>query len=191
MENNDKLYDNTSTSNNEEKPNWYVLHTISGYENVAKQNLELTIEKLGLQNRIFKIIIPMEEKVVEKKGKRVIVAEKLMPSYMFIKMIYGDDIWHSITRTRGVTGFVGPKGRPLALTEEEIRNSKLEEPEDLTIYEGDVVKIIDGVLKDSIGKVKSIDLESKKCTVEVQMVNEDYNYEIDMDKLEKHKVTNY
>ena len=108
------------------EPKWYVLHTYSGYENVAKENLETMTVKYGLQNRIFDIVIPMEDVIEEKNGKKKLVSRKVMPCYLLVKMIYGDDMWHNITRTRGITGFVGPKGRPLALTEEEIRKMRLE-----------------------------------------------------------------
>ena len=96
-----------------EEAKWYVLHTFSGYENVAKENLETVIEKYNLKDRIFDVIIPMEDVIEEKNGKKKLIQRKIMPCYLLVKMIYGDDIWHNITRTRGITGFVGPKGRPL------------------------------------------------------------------------------
>jgi transcriptional antiterminator NusG len=171
------------------EPKWYVLHTISGYENVAKQNLQLTIDKFELQNRIFKIIIPVEEHLEEKKGKKVIVTEKLMPTYIFVKMIYGDDLWHLITRTRGITGFVGPKGRPMALSEEEIRNSKLEEKEiDPTINVGDIVEVVDGALNGSFGKVEWVDTANEKCSVLVEMLGEEHSIEMDLNNLKKTNV---
>ena len=98
---------------NMENAKWYVLHTYSGYENVAKENLEQMALNYGLTNRIFDIVIPMEDVIEEKKGKKTLVQRKVMPGYLLVKMIYGDDIWHNVTRTRGITGFTGPKGRPL------------------------------------------------------------------------------
>ena len=105
---------------------WYVLHTFSNYEAVAKDNLEKVVKKEGLEGRIFEIFIPQEDIVVEKRGAKVLVPNKTMPSYLFVKMIYGDDIWHTVTRTNGITGFVGPKGRPLPLSEKEVNDMKLE-----------------------------------------------------------------
>ena len=165
---------------------WYVLHTISGYENVAKQNLELTIEKFNLQNRIFDIVIPIEERVEEKKGKKVIVQEKLMPTYLFVKMIYGDDIWHAITRTRGITGFVGPKGRPLPLTEEEIQKSRLEKVQiDESLAPNDRVEILDGALNTHIGVVQSVDFETEKCVVLVEMFGRQTPIDLNLDQVRK------
>lgn len=182
----DELYDAADIKQDLGEPKWYVLHTISGYENVAKQNLELTIEKFNLQNRIFDIVIPVEEKIVEKKNKKVIVQEKLMPTYLFVKMIYGDDIWHAITRTRGITGFVGPKGRPLPLTSEEIEKSKLEEREaDLTIQVGDKVEILDGALVSNIGTVESVDIDTKKCKVLVELFDIENSIELNLNQLRK------
>jgi transcriptional antiterminator NusG len=165
---------------------WYVLHTISGYENVAKQNLQLTVEKFNLQDRIFKIVIPVEEKLEEKKGKQVIVTEKLMPTYIFVKMIYGDDLWHMITRTRGITGFVGPKGRPLALTAQEIANSKLEDRViDPTICRDDTVQIVSGILEGRFGRVEWVDTENERCGVVVEEFGVDNSLEMDLNNLRK------
>ena len=126
-----------------EEAKWYVLHTFSGYENVAKENLETVRDKFNLENRIFDIIIPMEEVMEEKNGKKKLVRRKVMPCYLIVKMIYGDDIWHNITRTRGITGFVGHKGRPLALTEDEVRKLHLENVKvELDLKEGDKVQMM-------------------------------------------------
>ena len=127
-----------------DEPKWYVLHTFSGYENVAKENLENVVDKFELHDRIFDIIIPMEDVIEEKNGKKKLVQRKVMPCYLLVKMIYGDDLWHNITRTRGITGFVGPKGRPLALTEDEVLKLRLEKVKvetDLSV--GDDVEIIE------------------------------------------------
>ena len=127
---------------------WYVLHTFSGYENVAKENLEIVIDKYDLQERIFDILIPMEDCVEEKNGKRKIVQRKLMPGYIIVKMIYGDDIWHAVTRTRGITGFVGPKGRPLPLGPDEIKKLRLEKTTvvNVDLAVGDKVEVLEGAL---------------------------------------------
>ena len=158
-----------------EEAKWYVLHTFSGYENVAKENLEIVKDKYNLQHRIFDIVIPMEDVVEEKNGKQKIVSRKVMPGYIIVKMIYGDDIWHAVTRTRGITGFVGPKGRPLPLTDEEIRKMRLEKNTvvDITISENDKVEVLDGALNGFVGTVIAVDREMQnsklwlKCLVEI------------------------
>ena len=150
---------------------WYVLHTFSGYENVAKENLEIVIDKYNLQNRIFDIVIPMEDVVEEKNGKKKIVSRKVMPGYIIVKMIYGDDIWHAVTRTSGITGLAGPKGRPLSLTEEEIRQMRLEKVADIdtNLEVGDKVEVLDGALNGFLGTVQSLDTQANKCRVVVEM----------------------
>ena len=153
----------------ETEARWYALHTFNGYEAVAEDNLKKVVEKYALQDRIKEIFIPTEDIVVEKKGKKVLVPQRTMPSYIFVKMIYGDDIWHTITRTRGITGFVGPKGRALPLSPKEVISLKLERKPniDVKIAVGDMIQVIDGPLAGQIATVLSVDAENKKCTVSV------------------------
>ena len=106
---------------------WYVLHTYSGYENMVKENLKLVFAKNDMEERLLDVVIPMEDVVEEKNGKQKIVQRRLMPTYVFVKMIYDNSMWHMVTNTRGVTGFVGPQGRPLPLTDEEVARMGLEE----------------------------------------------------------------
>lgn len=165
---------------------WYALHTFSGYENVAKENLETVVTKFGLQNRIFDIIIPMESVVEEKNGKKKLVERKSMPCYIFVKMIYGDDLWHNVTRTRGITGFVGPNGRPLALTEEEVRKNKLEKIKvEANLQIGDKIEVIDGPLEGTIGQVQSIDAENGIATVLVEMFGREAPVDLDYTQMRK------
>ena len=162
-------------NNIDKEPKWYVLHVFSGYENIAKQNLEITIEKYDLQNRIFDIIIPMEDELVEKRGKKVLVPKKTMPGYILVKMIYGDDIWHAVTRTQYITGFVGPKGRPICITDDEARRmgvdgaSMREAKMELDVKVGDLVEILDGPIANHVGLVKAVDNENQKVTASVEM----------------------
>ena len=170
-----------------ENAKWYVLHTFSGYENVAKENLEIVKEKYNLQERIFDIVIPMEDVVEDKNGKKKIVSRKVTPGYIMVKMIYGDDIWHAVTRTRGITGFVGPKGRPLHLTEEEIRKMRLEKNTviDISITENDKVEVLDGALNGFVGTVISVDRENAKCKVMVEMFGRDTPVDLNLDQIRK------
>ncbi len=163
---------------------WYVLHTFSGYEQVAKDNLEVVIKKYNLEDRIFDIVIPMEETIEEKNGKKKLVSRKLMPCYLLVKMKYGDDLWHNITRTRGITGFVGPKGRPLALTEEEIRKLHLEKPNiNIVVKPNDKIEVIDGPLMSLVGTVVSVDAENHRCKVNVEMFSRDTVVDLDFSQI--------
>ena len=128
----------------------------------------------------------MEEVIEEKDGKKKLVSRKVMPSYLLVKMIYGDDIWHAVTRTRGITGFVGPKGRPLPLNEEEIMKMRLEKVEvDITIAEGDKVEVLDGPLDGTIGTVISVDANNQKCRVNVEMFGRETPVDLGLDQVRK------
>ena len=170
-----------------EEAKWYVLHTFSGYENVAKENLEIVKDKYNLHERIFDIVIPMEDVVEDKNGKKKIVSRKVMPGYIMVKMIYGDDIWHAVTRTRGITGFVGPKGRPLPMTPDEIHKMRLEKNTviDISIVENDKVEVLDGALNGFIGTVLSIDRENAKCKVMVEMFGRDTPVDLSLEQVRK------
>lgn len=168
------------------EPKWYVLHTFSGYENVAKENLETVVEKFNLQDRIFDIVIPEEDVIEEKNGKKKLVTRKSMPCYILVKMIYGDDLWHNVTRTRGITGFVGPKGRPLALTEDEVMKMRLEKIKVETDIEvGDKVEIIEGPLDKMVGLVVAVNAEAGLVTVTVEMFGRENNVELTFEQVHK------
>lgn len=175
--------------NIDKEPKWYVLHVYSGYENIAKQNLEITIEKYDLQNRIFEIIIPMEDELVEKRGKKVLVPKKTMPGYMLVRMIYGDDIWHAVTRTMYITGFVGPKGRPIPITDDEARKMGVdgikqgEAKIELDVKVGDMVEIIEGSLASFVGTVKAVDVENQKVTCIVEMFGRESEVELSFSQI--------
>ena len=165
---------------------WYALHTFSGYENVAKENLETVVEKFNLQDRIFDIVIPMEDVVEEKNGKKRLVQRKAMPCYILVKIKYADDLWHNITRTRGITGFVGPNGRPLPLTDDDIIRLRLEKIKvDVDLKVGDKVEIIDGVLAGQIGTVTAIDTETGHVSVNVELFNRETSVDVEMSQVRK------
>ncbi len=165
---------------------WYVLHTFSGYENVAKENLETVVEKFNLQDRIFDIIIPMEDVVEEKNGKKKLVQRKAMPCYILVKMKYADDLWHNVTRTRGITGFVGPKGRPLALTDEEVRKLRLENIKvEIDLKGGDRIEIINGPLNGMVGMVKEVNAETGVASVVVEMFGRETTVDVETSQVRK------
>ena len=171
---------------NMENAKWYVLHTYSGYENVAKENLEQMTLNHGLTDRIFDVVIPMEDVIQEKNGKKQLVQRKVMPGYLLVKMIYGDDIWHNIIRTRGITGFTGPGGRPLDLTPEEIARWRLEKPRvEVDLAEGDKVEVMEGPLNTMVGEVVSVDTENSRAKVKVEMFGRETLVDLDYSQLRK------
>ena len=172
---------------NRESPQWYVIHTYSGYEAMVENNLHNMVENNGLQDWIFEVKVPVEDDVVEKNGKRKVVQRKKFPSYVFIKMIYSNHIWFMVTNTRGVTGFVGPAGRPLPLRDDEVKRLGLEviDFEDLDIKPGDNVRVISGALENFDGVIESISAERQKVKVIISMFGRDTPVELDFSQVEK------
>ncbi len=170
-----------------ESPQWYVIHTYSGYESMVENNLHNMVENNGLQDWIFEVKVPVEDDIVEKNGKRKVVQRKKFPSYVFIKMIYSNHIWFMVTNTRGVTGFVGPAGRPLPLRDDEVKRLGLEviEFEDLDIKPGDNVRVISGALENFDGVIESISAERQKVKVIISMFGRDTPVELDFSQVEK------
>ena len=170
-----------------ENAKWYVLHTYSGYENMVKDNLLLVFKKNDLLDKLVEITIPMEDVVEEKNGKRKIVQRRMMPCYVFVKMDYNNDMWHIITNTRGVTGFVGPLGSPLPLTDEEVKRMHLEKPATVvTDFQiGESVKIIDGSLEGFIGTIDALDVARGKCKVTVSMFGRLTPVELELYQIER------
>ena len=146
-----------SQENKELLPRWYVVHTYSGYENKVKTDLEKTVKNRELEEYFFDIIVPMEEQIEIKEGKRKTNLQKVFPGYVLIKMIVTEQTWYIVRNTRGVTGFVGSGTDPIPLTDEEIRNMGFEKVEINVDYNvNDSVRVCDGPLKDFIGTVQEI-----------------------------------
>ena len=169
-----------------ENPCWYILHTYSGYESMVKDSLERLIENNNLQNMIFDVKIPMEQTIEEKNGKRKVVERKLLPCYVFIKMIYSNQLWYWVTNTRGVTGFVGPMGRPIPLKEAEIRKMRLEE----RIVEGefavgDKISVDSGPLEGFEGTITELNDLAQKAKINVQMFGQNTDVEVEYIQIKK------
>ena len=168
-----------------ENAKWYVLHTYSGYENMVRDNLEMVFTKNGKRDRLVEINIPMEDVVEEKNGKRKIVQRKMFPCYVLIKMVYDNSMWHMIVNTRGVTGFVGPQGRPIPLTDDEIKRMHLEKHTTSTEFKvGDKVSVIEGALEGFVGDIESINVASGKCKVIVSMFGRATPVELELNQIE-------
>ena len=171
---------------------WYVIHTYSGYEAMVKDSLEKLIENNNLQENIFDIQIPTEETLEEKaNGKKKVVERKKFPCYVFLKMIYSNNIWYLVTNTRGVTGFVGPQGRPLPLTEEEVvRMGLIKVATTIDFTVGDDVQVMNGPLESLTGKVTELNEASQKVKVDVVMFGRVTNVELDFVQVKKITVQN-
>lgn len=172
---------------NTNQAEWYVIHTYSGYEGMVEDNLRKMVENNGLQDFIFEVVIPVEDDIVEKNGKKKVVQRKKFPGYVFLKMVYTNHIWFMVTNTRGVTGFVGPKGRPLPLLPDEVKRMGLEkiELEDFDIKVGDNVRVISGALESFIGVVDEISIERQKLKVIVSMFGRQTPVELEFSQVEK------
>ena len=167
-------------------PRWYVVHTYSGYENKVKTDLEKTIKNRELEDYFFEIIVPMEEQIEIKEGKRKTNLKKVFPGYVLIKMIVTEETWYIVRNTRGVTGFVGSGTDPIPLTEEEIRKMGFEISEVKVDYDvNDSIQIIDGPFKDYIGVVKEINKEKHKVKVLVSMFGRETPVDIDLSQVQK------
>ena len=165
---------------------WYILHTYSGYENLVKVNLETVFKNNNIEDRLVEVTIPVEDVVEEKNGKRKVVQRKMFPGYVLIKMHYTRNMWHLVTGTRGVTGFVGPQGRPTPLTDDEIRRMRLEKVEIKTDFKvGDQVKVMQGPLADMAGEISSINLQTGKCNIVINMFGHPTPAELDIYQVER------
>ena len=170
----------------EEKPCWYILHTYSGYEMMVKDSLQRLIENNNLKDQIFDVKIPMGQTIEEKNGKRKVVERKLLPCYVFIKMIYSNQLWYWVTNTRGVTGFVGPQGRPIPMKEDEIRKMRLEEVVmDADFVVGDKVNIDAGPLEGFDGVITELNDLSQKAKVNIQMFGRSTDVEVEYIQIKK------
>ena len=168
-----------------EEPKWYVIHTFSGYEQMVQDNLHKCIKKNNLEDYIIEVRIPTEEVIEEKNGKKKVVERKMFPCYVLLKMRYRDNLWHTIVNTRGVTGFVGPQGRPIPLTDDEIIKMKLEKIKiDIKVSAGDKVKVIGGPLDGFVGDVVAVDEVEQKCRVNVEMFGRPTSVDLDYSQIE-------
>jgi len=173
-----------------QQKNWYVIHTYSGYEDAVAKNLKQRIESLGMEDKIFNVIVPKEKKIKIKDGKRKVVEEKIYPGYVLVEMIVTDDSWYIVRNTPNVTGFVGAGTTPVPVSLGEIENLKkrmgVETPQyKIEVKAGDPVKIIDGPFKDFDGKVSEIDEERGKIKVLVNMFGRDTPVELDSLQIKK------
>ena len=164
--------------------NWYAVHTYAGYENAVLRNLKQRIESLGMEDKIFAVVLPVEKKVRVKGGKRVTEEEKIYPGYVLVDMIVTDDSRYVVRNTPRVTGFVGAGVRPVPLDRAEVdmlfKRMGDESPKHkIDMLVGDLVKVADGPFKDFEGKISEIDHERGKIKVLVSMFGRETPVELD------------
>src|SRR4030043_2210028 len=157
-----------------QEKNWYVIHTYSGYEDAVAKALKQRVESLGMEDKIFNVIVPKEKKIKIKNGKRKTIEEKIYPGYVLVEMVVTDASWYVVRNTPRVTGFIGSGTIPTPLSPEEIaelqKRMGVEEPKfKIDVAIGDSVKITDGPFKDTDGKISEIDEERGRVKVLISM----------------------
>ena len=163
---------------------WYAIHTYAGYEDAVARNLKQRIESMGMEDKIFSVLVPKEKKIKIKNGRRQTVEEKIYPGYVLVEMVVTDDSWYVVRNTPRVTGFVGSGITPTPLSEGEIRLLQkrigIEEPKyKIDVATGDAVRITDGPFKEYDGKVSEVDEERGKVKVLVSLFGRETPVELD------------
>lgn len=173
--------------------NWYAIHTYAGYENAVMRNLRQRIDSLGMNDKIFNVIVPTEKKIKIKAGKRVESEEKVYPGYVLVDMIVDDNSWYVVRNTPRVTGFVGAGVNPVPLNKTEVdalfgrmdKESRGANKHQMDVEMGEIVRIGDGPFKDLEGKVSDIDQERGKVKVLVSMFGRETPVELDFLQIKK------
>ncbi len=174
----------------EQGRNWYAIHTYAGYENAVMRNLKQRIESLGMEDKIFNVVVPTEKKIKIKGGKRVEEEEKIYPGYILVDMVVTDDSWYVVRNTPRVTGFVGSGVHPVPIEKKEIdelfrRMNAATVKHNIDLAPEDAVSIIDGPFKELEGKVSQIDEERGKVKVLVSMFGRETPVELDFLQVKK------
>src|SRR5258705_13496908 len=171
---------------------WYAIHTYSGYENKVKSHLEARIASMDMRNKIFRVIVPMEEEVEIKQGQRRTVQRKVFPGYVLVEMVMSDEAWYVVRNTPGVTSFVGSGTRPVPLQEHEVKSilkqvtQETEKPKTkVSFAKGQSVRVIDGPFTEFIGTVNDINQDRNKVTVLVSFFGRETPVVLDFLQVEK------
>lgn len=169
-----------------EESKWYVVHTYSGYENKVKANIEKLVENRGMQDQIHEVSVPVQEVVEIKNGQKKTVQRKVFPGYVLLKMFMNDDTWYVVRNTRGVTSFVGPGSKPVALTDAEVKAMGIENyVPSLDIEVGDTVRVSQGPFAESVGIIKEINPGKKIVIVMLSIFGRETPVELDYSQIEK------
>jgi transcription termination/antitermination protein NusG len=182
----------TQQPNTQEDRLWYAIHTYSGYENKVKSHLEARINSMDMRNKIFRVIVPMEEEVEIKQGQRRTVQRKVFPGYVLVEMVMSDEAWYVVRNTPGVTSFVGSGTRPIPLQEHEMKTilkqvtKETEKPKaKISFAKGQSVRVIDGPFTEFIGTVSDINMDRNKVTVLVSFFGRETPVILDFLQVEK------
>lgn len=172
------------------KRNWYVIHTYAGYENAVMRNLKQRIESLGMEDKIFNVVVPTEKKIKIKGGKRVEEEEKIYPGYILVDMVVTEDSWFVVRNTPRVTGFVGSGVYPVPIDPKEMedlfkRMNAHNVKHKIDLSQNDAIIIVDGPFKDLEGKVSEVDEERGKVKVLVSMFGRETPVELDFLQVKK------
>lgn len=170
--------------------NWYAIHTYAGYENAVARNLKQRIESLGMEGKIFNVVVPVEKKIKVKGGKRVEEEEKIYPGYVLVDMTVTDDSWYVVRNTPRVTGFVGSGVFPVPLDKKEVDGlfARMNAPQvehNIDLDADDAVVITDGPFKELEGKVAEVDRSRGKVKVLVSMFGRETPVELDFLQVKK------
>lgn len=172
---------------------WYVVNTYSGHESKVRDNLLMRAQSMGMENNIFRVIVPEQKEVEIKDGVKKEKIKKMFPGYVLVEMIMSDEAWYAVRNTPGVTGFIGSSGKgakPIPLSPQEIDKILINEGMsrvdiEADLKEGDSVTIIDGPFKGMYGKIESIDLENNKLTVLIDLFGQETPVEVELLQISK------
>lgn len=186
----DEVPDFSAVEGGPEARSWYVVHCYSGYENKVRHNLEQRIETMGMKDKIFDVVIPTQEEIEVKEGKRRSVERHVFPGYVLVNMVMSEESWYVVRNTPGVTGFVGMGNQPTPLRPEEVsqilKRMEAEAPHVRVTYKvGERVRIVDGPFNDFRGEVDEIDMERSKVRVRVNFFGRETPVELDFLQVEK------
>jgi transcriptional antiterminator NusG len=176
---------------NENQGEWYVVHTYSGYENKIKVDLTKRVESMNLQDKIFDIIIPEEQEIEFKGGKKKVVNKKVFPGYIMVNMIMGEDTWVAVRHTPGVTGFVGSGGKPIPLMPEEVNKIFKQmglienKPKIIDIAIGENIRVKSGPFENFEGIVRELLPDRGKVRVNISMFGRETPVELDYEQIDK------
>ncbi len=167
---------------------WYVVHTYSGYENKVKADLEKRVESMGMEDKIFQVVVPVEEVTEYKDGKKKTTERKVFPGYVMVEMIITDDSWYVVRNTPGVTGFVGSGVKPIPLEKHEVDVILRDMGVETTKSEfsvGESIRVVDGPFRDFTGTIIELNLEKGKLKVNISMFGRETPVELSFYQIDK------